>query len=63
MEVKEIPLAKLYVSELNVRKTLTSDEDETGINDLANDIRSNGLINPNTVRLPRVLLRSSQRPA
>ena len=40
MEVKEIPLAKLYVSELNVRKTLTSDEDETGINDLANDIRS-----------------------
>lgn len=50
MEVKEIPLAKLYVSELNVRKTLTSDEDETGINDLANDIRSNGLINPITVR-------------
>lgn len=50
MEVKEIPLTKLYVSELNVRKTLTSEEDETGINDLANDIRSNGLINPITVR-------------
>jgi ParB family chromosome partitioning protein len=50
MEVKEIPIDNLYVSELNVRKVLTSDEDETGISDLANDIKSNGLINPITVR-------------
>jgi ParB family chromosome partitioning protein len=50
MEVKEIDINSLYVSELNVRKVLTSDEDETGISDLANDIRSNGLINPITVR-------------
>lgn len=50
MEVKELNINILVVSKLNVRKTLTSDEDETGISDLANDIRSNGLINPITVR-------------
>jgi ParB family chromosome partitioning protein len=50
MDVKELCIDLLFVSELNVRKTLTSDEDETGISDLANDIRSNGLINPITVR-------------
>jgi ParB family chromosome partitioning protein len=50
MEVKELSINILVVSELNVRKTLTSDEDETGISDLANDIRNNGLINPITVR-------------
>ncbi len=50
MEVKDINIEYLYVSELNVRKILTSDEDETGISDLANDIRTNGLINPITVR-------------
>ena len=50
MEVKELDITNLFVSELNVRKTLTSDEDETGISDLANDIRHNGLINPITVR-------------
>jgi len=49
MEVRELDINSLFVSELNVRKTLTSDEDETGISDLANDIRSNGLINPITV--------------
>ena len=51
MEVKDIDTTKLYVSKLNVRKTLTSEEDETGIIDLANDINTNGLINPITVRL------------
>jgi ParB family chromosome partitioning protein len=50
MEVREIDTTQLIVSELNVRKTLTSEEDETGITDLANDIRENGLINPITVR-------------
>jgi ParB/RepB/Spo0J family partition protein len=50
MEVREIELGLLRVSNLNVRKILTSEEDETGIYDLANDIRSNGLINPITVR-------------
>jgi ParB family chromosome partitioning protein len=50
MEVKEIDINLLHVSELNVRKVLTSEEDETGISDLANDIQNNGLINPITVR-------------
>jgi ParB/RepB/Spo0J family partition protein len=51
MEVANIEITKLYVSNINVRKTLTSEEDETGITDLANDINTNGLINPITVRL------------
>ena len=50
MEVKEIDINDLIISEVNVRKTLTSEEDETGISDLANDIRTNGMINPLTVR-------------
>jgi len=50
MEVKEININDLIVSDINVRKTLTSEEDETGISDLANDIRTNGMINPLTVR-------------
>jgi ParB family chromosome partitioning protein len=50
MEIITIPLDKLQVSDLNVRKTLTSEEDETEIQDLAFDIESNGLINPITVR-------------
>jgi ParB/RepB/Spo0J family partition protein len=51
MDVANIEITKLYVSNINARKTLTSDEDETGITDLANDINTNGLINPVTVRL------------
>jgi ParB family chromosome partitioning protein len=50
MNVQEISIEKLFVSELNVRKTLESEEDETGVSDLSNDIRTNGLINPLTVR-------------
>lgn len=48
--IENIEISKLYVSNINVRKTLTSEEDETGIHDLANDINTNGLINPITVR-------------
>ena len=51
MEIANIEISKLYVSNINVRKTLISEEDETGITDLANDINTNGLINPITVRL------------
>lgn len=51
MNYLEINIDNLYVSDVNVRKTLTSEEDETGISDLANDIEKNGLINPITVRL------------
>ena len=52
MNIENIDISKLYLSDINVRKTLTSeDEDETLITDLANDINRNGLINPITVRL------------
>ena len=51
MDICEIAIDKLFVSNVNVRKTLTSEEDETGIYDLANDINTNSLINPITVRL------------
>ena len=51
MEIVNVDINNLYVSDINVRKTLTSEEDETGISDLANDININGLINPITVRL------------
>ena len=50
MEVKEIDTNTLYVSNCNVRKTLEGEEDDTNITDLANDIKTNGLINPITVR-------------
>jgi len=51
MDICDIDIDKLFVSNVNVRKTLTSEEDETGISDLANDINTNSLINPITVRL------------
>ena len=50
MDIVEIDIGNLYVSDINVRKTLSSEDDETGIIDLANDIKTNGLINPITVR-------------
>lgn len=50
MNVIEIPLFNLSVSDFNVRKTMTGDEDEANIHDLANDIAANGLLNPLTVR-------------
>lgn len=50
MNVQEIPIKDLFVSQLNVRKILESSDDETGIKDLALDIDVNGLINPLTVR-------------
>ena len=50
MNVIQINIHKLKISDLNVRKILASDEDETSISDLASDIKTNGLINPITVR-------------
>lgn len=50
MKVEQLPLSSLRVACYNVRKTLENEEEETGVIDLANDIRENGLINPLTVR-------------
>lgn len=51
MKLEHIPIENLYVSELNVRKNMTSEEDETNIEELAENIKNNGLINPLTVKL------------
>jgi ParB family chromosome partitioning protein len=51
MHLEHIDIGNVFISQLNVRKTLTSENDEEGTTqDLANDIRENGLINPLTVR-------------
>lgn len=49
MQLENIAVEHLKVSEHNVRKTLASENDETNLQDLANDITINGLINPLTV--------------
>lgn len=50
MNVQDLPINSLSVSNVNVRKTLNCDEDEASITDLSNDIAVNGLLNPLTVR-------------
>ena len=50
MEIINVEISQLYISNINVRKTLTGKDDETNITDLSNDINVNGLINPITVR-------------
>lgn len=49
--MQKLPLNQIDISTKNVRKTLTSEDDETTISDLAENIKKNGLINPITVRL------------
>jgi ParB family chromosome partitioning protein len=50
MLTQEIPLSKLFVSTLNVRKNLDAGEEDAGIADLANSILAQGLLSPLTVR-------------
>lgn len=50
VNIKEIPVVQIKVSNENVRKDLNSEDDETNLDNLANDIKQNGLINPITVR-------------
>ena len=49
-DIKEISISKLYVSDLNVRKTLLDSDEESTIFALSKDIEANGLLNPITVR-------------
>ncbi len=51
MNVQDLLISTLSVSDVNVRKTLAGDEDEASITDLSKDIDANGLLNPLTVRL------------
>jgi len=49
MEVKNIPISKITISDLNVRKNLDAGHEDSSLNDLAESIRKNGLLNPITV--------------
>ena len=50
MEVKEIELTDIDVSEFNTRKDLGAGTEETSLDDLANSIQERGLLSPITVR-------------
>lgn len=49
LEVKDIPLSSVNISELNTRKDLDAGTEDTGLEDLASSIREKGLLNPITV--------------
>ncbi|MFH1607218.1 MAG: ParB/RepB/Spo0J family partition protein [Nanoarchaeota archaeon] len=46
MEVKDIELSKIKVSDYNTRKDLDSGTEDSSLNDLANSIKEKGLLNP-----------------
>ena len=50
MEVKEIKMADIRLSELNIRKDLKAGTEDTGLEDLAESIKEKGLLNPLIVR-------------
>lgn len=50
MEIQEIPIRDIRVSNANVRKDLQAGNEDTGLRDLANSIRENGLLSPITVK-------------
>lgn len=50
MNIQTISIDDLFVSEINVRKLLSSEDDETDISDLADNIKEFELINPLTVQ-------------
>ena len=50
MEIKEISLDEIDISEFNTRKDLGAGTEEASLDDLANSIREKGLLNPIMVR-------------
>lgn len=50
MEIQQIPINDIRVSNANVRKDLQAGNEDTGLRDLANSIRENGLLSPITVK-------------
>jgi len=50
MHATSIPLSKLIISTLNVRKTLDAGQEDSNIEELAASIREKGLLSPLTVR-------------
>jgi len=51
METKSIPITQIDVSEFNVRKNLSDGQHDSSIEDLANSIQKQGLLNPITIHL------------
>jgi len=50
VEIQQIPINDIRVSNANVRKDLQAGNEDTGLRDLANSIRENGLLSPITVK-------------
>ena len=50
MEVREISLDHIRISEFNTRKDLDAGTEDASLDDLANSIREKGLLSPITVR-------------
>jgi len=50
MRVEDIELSKIQISEANTRKDLDAGTEDASLDDLAENIRTRGLINPITVR-------------
>lgn len=50
MEIKEIKMKEIQLSEYNTRKDLNAGTEDAGIEDLANSIKEKGLLNPIIVR-------------
>ncbi len=50
MDIKELSLSEINISEFNTRKDLGAGTEETSLDDLANSIREKGLLNPIMVR-------------
>lgn len=50
MEVRDIKIADILLSELNIRKDLDAGTEDTGLEDLADSIKDKGLLNPLIVR-------------
>ena len=50
MEVKEIEMDKISLSEYNTRKDLSAGTEDASLDDLANSIKEKGLLNPIIVR-------------
>lgn len=50
MEVRDIKMADIRLSEFNIRKDLDAGTEDTGLEDLAESIKDKGLLNPLIVR-------------
>lgn len=50
MEIRDIELSTIKVSELNTRKDLNAGTEDAGLEDLANSIKEKGLLNPIIVK-------------